>query len=171
TAPVYVPAEIPVMLTATCTVPLLVPEDGETESQPWLSLTVQLSVPPPLLLTVKLCAPGLAPPAVPLKLSVELPSDRAGDAGGGVVVPPPVGGAAAVPPTWIAFRMPRRTMPVTSTCSTPFVTFAVNRFTSGAFEGASVRMSKLFSTVVPFRATLNTRCPLPEYRISAKYRV
>jgi hypothetical protein len=45
-----------------------VPLTGATVSQVWLSETLQLSVPPPVLEMLKVWPEGLAPPAVALKV-------------------------------------------------------------------------------------------------------
>jgi hypothetical protein len=49
------------------TTPLPVPEAGLRDNQVVLSLALQVKVPPPVLLTVKVCAVGLAPPCWAVK--------------------------------------------------------------------------------------------------------
>lgn len=55
------------MVTVSVTAPLPMPEVGFTVSQAALSLTDQVSVPPPVLLMVRVWADGLAPPCVAAK--------------------------------------------------------------------------------------------------------
>ena len=52
-APVYVPVAKELSVALTVTVPLPVPEAGETVSHETLSLAVHDNVPPPVLLTVR----------------------------------------------------------------------------------------------------------------------
>jgi hypothetical protein len=72
--PVYVPAASPVVFTDTTSVLGAVPEVGVTLSQlpPDVvdALADHVSVPPPAFVNETFCAAGLAPPAVPLKVSV-----------------------------------------------------------------------------------------------------
>ena len=55
------------MVAVSVTAPLPVPEAGLTVNQAALSLAVQLSVPPPVLLMVRVCAKGLLPPCWAVK--------------------------------------------------------------------------------------------------------
>ena len=58
--------KVPVV-TLTVTVPVPVPEAGLSDSQVVLSFALQLKVPPPALLMVKVCAVGLPPPCWAVK--------------------------------------------------------------------------------------------------------
>lgn len=62
TLPVCVPTPSEPRTGAMVTVPVPVPEAGETVSQPALSLVVQVSVPPPVLRMLNCRAAGLLPP-------------------------------------------------------------------------------------------------------------
>ena len=53
--------------TVRATVPFPVPDAGERDIQAMLSLAVQLKVPPPVLLILKVWVAGLAPPCVAVK--------------------------------------------------------------------------------------------------------
>jgi hypothetical protein len=53
--------------TVRITVPFPVPDAGESVNHAALSLAVQLSVPPPALLILKVCAVGLLPPCWAVK--------------------------------------------------------------------------------------------------------
>jgi hypothetical protein len=53
--------------TVRVTVPFPVPDAGESVNHAALSLAVQLSVPPPALLILKVCAVGLLPPCWAVK--------------------------------------------------------------------------------------------------------
>jgi hypothetical protein len=61
-------ARLPVT-APTVSVPLFVPDAGDTVSHVWFPDAVQFSVPPPLLLTATVCVGGLAPPAVAANVS------------------------------------------------------------------------------------------------------
>lgn len=63
----YVPAANPARFTLTVTVPLLVPDAGDSANHPVVSLAVQTKVPPPVLEIVNVLGAGLALPAVPKK--------------------------------------------------------------------------------------------------------
>lgn len=67
TVALYVPAANPDRLTEALTVAVLVPDEGLSVNQFALSLAVQVSVPLPVLATVRGWADGFAPPTVPLK--------------------------------------------------------------------------------------------------------
>src|SRR5450756_2089220 len=73
------------MFAETVSVPLFVPEAGETPSQfppeVVLDVAVQFSVPPPLFDTLTVLLAGLAPPAVAAKLSATESSKMVGDPG------------------------------------------------------------------------------------------
>jgi hypothetical protein len=58
--------KVPVV-TLTVTVPVPVPEAGLSDNQVVLSFALQLKVPPPALLMVKVCAVGLPPPCWAVK--------------------------------------------------------------------------------------------------------
>src|SRR5947209_7562265 len=133
--------------------PGAVPEAGETVSQLGLLEAVHVSVLPPPLFTVTVCAVGFVPLDVPLKLNAVPP--RASDAG--------TIGCEEDEATWIAFRMPLRTTPFTSICRMPLVTVAGNCWDNGVSGATEARMSKLLSTVLPLMATLKTRSPRLEY--------
>ena len=64
------PAASPVPLIAAESAAGALPLAGETESQDWSSDAVKLSEPPPLLLTLTVCAAGFAAPAVIVNDSV-----------------------------------------------------------------------------------------------------
>ncbi len=85
------------MLTATEIVPAPVPLTGDSVSQVWLSLTVQLRVPPPVFDTLTLCAAGFAPPAVAVKLRLAGVMARTGVAGFTVSVTATVFGEPLAP--------------------------------------------------------------------------
>ena len=73
-------------VAVTVIVPLPVPEAGETESHEALSLAVQLRVPPPVLLSVRVCVAGLLPPCCAVKVRlVGLVPIAGGDGAGGVL--------------------------------------------------------------------------------------
>jgi hypothetical protein len=55
------------VVTLSVTAPFPVPEVGLSVNQAALSLAVQLSVPPPVLLMLKVWVAGLAPPCVAVK--------------------------------------------------------------------------------------------------------
>ena len=75
--------KVPV-LTLNITAPFPVPVGGLTVNQGALSLAVQLSVPPPMLLMLKVWVAGLAPPCVAVKeMVVGLVPMTGGTAGGG----------------------------------------------------------------------------------------
>src|SRR5690348_13436959 len=95
--------------------PVPLPEAVESVSHAWLLAAVQFIVPVPVLLTVKLCAEGLAAPAVPENASELVLRLRIGCAGGGRIVP--LAGAIAMP-----LRIPFFTTPCTSIRTAPFVT-------------------------------------------------
>src|SRR5579883_347283 len=78
-APELLPAARPLRLAPMVSVPLFVPLAGETLSQLWLLDAVQLSVPPPPLLTATVCEAGLLLPAVPLKLRAVVETESAGE--------------------------------------------------------------------------------------------
>ena len=65
-----------VVFTETVTVPLLLLPDGLTSNHVALSETLQLSVPPPLLVIVKLWLDGNAPFCTALKLMLVLFTTR-----------------------------------------------------------------------------------------------
>ena len=76
-------AKLPVV-TVNVTAPFPVPEDGLSVNQAALSLVVQLSVPPPVLLMLKVWVAGLAPPCVEAKERlVGLAPMTGGTTGGG----------------------------------------------------------------------------------------
>src|SRR5579883_1521641 len=89
-APELLPAARPLRLAPMVSVPLFVPLAGETLSQLWLLDAVQLSVPPPLLLTVAVCEAGLPLPAVPLKLRAAVETESTGEGAGAPTVRPTV---------------------------------------------------------------------------------
>ena len=57
----------PAVFTLAFSVPFPVPEAGVSVNQAAVSLADQLNVPPPVLLMLRTCAAGLAPPAVAAK--------------------------------------------------------------------------------------------------------
>lgn len=63
----YVPAVREPVATVAVMVPVPVPEAGLTLSQVALPLAVQARVPPPVLLIVRACVAGLAPPCWAVK--------------------------------------------------------------------------------------------------------
>ena len=63
----YVPAAKLPLVTVNVTAPFPVPEAGLMVNQGALSLAVQLSVPPPLLLILTVWVTGVAPPCVAAK--------------------------------------------------------------------------------------------------------
>ena len=65
------------------TAPLPVPEAGETVNHAALSLADQVSVPPPVLLTLRVWVAGLAPPCVAAKEKLVGLAPRAGGTGAG----------------------------------------------------------------------------------------
>ena len=67
----------------TETVPLPVPEAGDTVSQAALSLALQLKVPPPVLLMLTVWAAGFVPPWVAVKDKLVGLAPMAGGTGGG----------------------------------------------------------------------------------------
>ena len=69
----------------TVTVPLPVPEAGATLSQEALSLADHARVPPPVLLSVMVCAAGLLPPCCAVKARLVGLAPIAGVEGGGGV--------------------------------------------------------------------------------------
>ena len=73
------------MATVRVTVPLPVPDAGESVNQAALSLADQAKVPPPVLLMLSVCAAGFVPPccAVNDKLAELTPMDGFGGVGGG----------------------------------------------------------------------------------------
>jgi hypothetical protein len=83
--PLWVPTAVVPVITLTMITPLFVPEVRLSLSQAALSLAIQLSVPPPELLMLKVWDVGLAPPCVAVKerLAGVAPM-AAGGTGGGV---------------------------------------------------------------------------------------
>jgi hypothetical protein len=71
------------VLTDTIIVPLPVPDEGLSVSQPMFSLEVHVSVPPPALLTLKVLVDGLPPPCVAVKERLIGLMPRTGVDGGG----------------------------------------------------------------------------------------
>jgi hypothetical protein len=71
------------VVTVRVTVPLPVPEPGETVNHGALSLAAQLRVPPPVLLTLRVWAAGLAPPWVAAKEKFVGLAPKAGGTGVG----------------------------------------------------------------------------------------
>jgi hypothetical protein len=65
--PLWVPTAVVPVTTLAVTTPLPVPEARLSVNQAALSLAVQLSVPPPVLLMLKVWVAGLAPPCVAVK--------------------------------------------------------------------------------------------------------
>ena len=47
-----------------------VPDVSESDNHDWVLLAVQLSVPPPVLVILTVCAAGLLPPAIPEKVKL-----------------------------------------------------------------------------------------------------
>ena len=76
--PVWVPAASPAITGERVTVLGAVPDVADSVSQLRLSLIVQFKVPPPLLEIVIDLAAGIAPPAVPVKLTLAGVTDKAG---------------------------------------------------------------------------------------------
>ena len=81
---VYVPGASPAIDGVTVTVAGAVPLDGLTESHDADSASVKLRVPPPVLVTSKVCAAGFAPPSVAVKDRLLFETASAGGGGGGV---------------------------------------------------------------------------------------
>ena len=79
------PAARPVIDGVAVIVPALVPLAGDTLSQLALSDAVQSIEPPPVLLTDKVLAAGLAPPCVALNDRLAGVTDSAGGVGGSTV--------------------------------------------------------------------------------------
>lgn len=77
--------KVPVV-TVSVTAPLPMPEAGLTVSQAALSLADQVSVPPPVLLMVRVWADGLAPPCVAAKEKLAGLAPIAGGIGTAVTV-------------------------------------------------------------------------------------
>jgi hypothetical protein len=73
------------VVAVTVSVPLLVPEAGLTANQLWLSLALQVSVPPPVLLMLRVWLAGLLPPWVAVKERLVGLAPIAGAVGGGGV--------------------------------------------------------------------------------------
>src|SRR5919197_4047124 len=82
TFPVYVPALRPDVSTETVTSLGAVPLPGDAESHGLSSEAAKLSVPPPVLDTVKVFDAGFDPPATPLNDSEDGLTESAGGAGG-----------------------------------------------------------------------------------------
>src|SRR4051794_8626803 len=78
---VYVPAARLVLLGVTVIVPVPVPDVGEMLSQVALWDALQLSVPPPALLTLSVLAAGLAPPSLAVNERLAGETDSAGVGG------------------------------------------------------------------------------------------
>ncbi len=73
------------MAAVTVIEPLPLPEVGESVNQVALSLAVQVSVPPPVLLIARACAVGLPPPCCAVNETlVGLAPMAGGEVGGGV---------------------------------------------------------------------------------------
>src|SRR5690242_7123637 len=85
---------MPLVLGCIESVPELAPLAGVTESHVWLSDAVQFSMPPPVLLTVAVCAAGLEPLVVAVNERPEVETVKTG------------GGAATVKVTAIVFGDP-----------------------------------------------------------------
>jgi hypothetical protein len=68
--PLYVPAARPAVLTDTVAVDGAVPLAGETLSQVALSVADQVSVPPPVLLMLRLWFAGFGPAWTPVKVKL-----------------------------------------------------------------------------------------------------
>ena len=66
--------------------PLPVPDAGERVNQAALSLPDQVRVPPPVLLMLRVCATGFAPPCVAVKESAVGLAPMAGGTGAAVTV-------------------------------------------------------------------------------------
>ena len=81
TAVVYVPAESPAIDGVTVSVAGADPDAGETLSHDTDSDAVKLSVPPPVLVMLAVCAAGLAPPTVALNVMLVAETASAGVAG------------------------------------------------------------------------------------------
>ena len=64
---------------------VVVPEAGETDNHPWLPVTDQVRVPPPVFLKERILAAGLAAPSVAVNSKVDGLRLTAG-CGGGVTV-------------------------------------------------------------------------------------
>jgi len=80
TFPEYEPAGRPVKLVATCTCCEggAVPEEGDAESQVWLTLSVKLRVPLPVLLIVNAAGGGLTPFSTAVKTRLDGETERTG---------------------------------------------------------------------------------------------
>ena len=87
-------------LAVSVTLPLPVPPAGESVNQGALSLAVQVRVPPPVLLMLRVCGAGLAPPWVAVKESAVGLAPMAGGTGAAVTVKVTgtVTGVTPVPP-------------------------------------------------------------------------
>lgn len=84
TVALYLPTDKVPVVTVSVTAPFPVPEAGLSINQAALSLAVQLSVPPPWLLMLKVWGAGLAPPCVAAKERlVGLAPMTLGSTGGG----------------------------------------------------------------------------------------
>ena len=84
--PVCVPTVSDPMVGLMVTVPLPVPEAGESVSQVTLSLAVQLRVPPPVFLMLSVWAAGLPPPCWAVNDMLVVLAPMAGGAGAAVTV-------------------------------------------------------------------------------------
>ena len=84
TVALWLPAAKAPMVTSASPAPSPIPEAGLTVNQGALSLAVQLSVPSPVLLMLKVWVAGFAPPCVPVKERlVGLAPMAGGSTGGG----------------------------------------------------------------------------------------
>ena len=70
-------------MALTATEPLPVPEAGDTVNQVALSLALQLNVPPPVLLMLRVWAAGLLPPCCAVKEKLVGLAPIAGGTGAG----------------------------------------------------------------------------------------
>ena len=75
--PIVTPANAALIVMETDSPGPALPEAGETVSQGALDCAFQLEVPVPVLVNVKVCAVGSAPPTVPLKPMLPVLSERA----------------------------------------------------------------------------------------------